>query len=164
MLIATRLLSRDKKYFEIAKDVALSSDFKIQVGAIAVLQGKVIATSTSSNKTHPLQRKYNMYRDFVHEGLVFDKLHAEIGLISQLSRLNVNPKHISIYVYRVCKSREHGIARPCEGCMQALLDAGITHVYYSTDVGFAYEELNIQKERNEWGKRNARKSICRRCA
>lgn len=159
LLIANALLPRDKRYFDIAKTVALSSDFKIQVGAIAVHGGKVIASSASSNKTHPLQRMYNSYRDFVHEGLVFDKLHAEIGLISQIQRTNINPKDISIYIYRICKSREHGLARPCEGCMQALLDIGIRNIYYSTDVGFAYEQIQ-----ERWKKKNGRKFRLRFCS
>lgn len=142
MPIAT-LLNRDMRFFNAAKSAALESDFKIKVGAIAVYGGKIVASCYSQNKTHPLQRKYNQYRDFKQEGLVFDKLHAEIGLLAQIKKLDIDMRNVSVYVYRICRCREHGMARPCSGCMKALLDAGIVHVYYSTDIGFAYERIGI---------------------
>ena len=144
------MLNRDFKFFDAARQVALTSDFKVKVGAVAVYGGYVVAASASSNKTHPLQRQYNAFREFDRTGVVMDKLHAEIGLLTHLYNMRldrVDMKNVSIYVYRVCRSREHGIARPCAGCMKALIDAGIRNVYYTTDVGFAYEQIGEHTSR-----------------
>ena len=51
------LLARDYKFFEAAKRAAEESDFKVHVGAVAVYQGRVIASAASLEKTHPVLRR-----------------------------------------------------------------------------------------------------------
>jgi len=34
------------------------------------------------------------------------------------------------------------MARPCAGCMAAIRKFGIKNVYYTTDMGYAYERLD----------------------
>ena len=51
-------------------------------------------------------------------------------------------KDVSVYVYRICKSRDHGLARPCSACYAAIRDAGITRVAYTTDYGYAWEVID----------------------
>lgn len=33
------------------------------------------------------------------------------------------------------------MARPCPSCMAAIKDIGISHIYYTTNDGYAYEKL-----------------------
>ena len=133
------LLTRDYKFFEAAKVAAGSSTFKVHVGAVAVYRGRVIASAASSNKTHPMQCKYNRFRPIDNIDLYLPKVHAEIGLLTKLQKMDVQMCDVKVYIYRKCKSREFGMARPCEACWRALLNAGIKSVYYTSDRGYVKE-------------------------
>ena len=141
------LMARDYRFFEAARKAALESDFPTRVGAIAVYGGRVIASAFSSQKTNPLQSKYNIYRKFQTDCAdCLPKVHAEISLITKLRRVqNIDLKRVKVYVYRVCKSRDKGLARPCKACLIALRDAGIRTVYYTTDFGYAHEWIDYKE-------------------
>lgn len=137
------LLARDYKFFETARKAAGESDFKVHVGAIACYRGKVIASAASSSKTHPMQQEYNKYRgSFKQVGMCLPKIHAEIGLVTKLKKLDIPMKDVSVYVYRTCKSRAFGMARPCAACRRALIELGIRRFYYTTDEGYCLEVIN----------------------
>lgn len=141
------LMARDYRFFEAARKAALKSDFKTKVGAVATFGGRIIASASSSEKTSTLQFRYNKYRDFAVNGSdCLPKLHAEIGLIAKLRKLpNIDMKRVSVYVYRVCKSKPFSLARPCAGCMRALRDAGIRSIYYTTEYnGYAHEWIDYK--------------------
>lgn len=136
------LLARDYKFFEAAKRAAEESDFKVHVGAVAVYQGRVIASAASLEKTHPMQKMYNSrFREFNQVGLSLPKMHAEIGLFAKLKKMEIPMHDVSVYVYRICKSREHGLARPCPACRAALKEIGIRKFYYTLDDGYAFEMI-----------------------
>ena len=136
------ILQRDYRYFEAARQAAGESDFKVHVGAIATYKGKVIASASSSEKTHPLQKHYNKYRQFNQVGICLPKVHAEIALIAKLKKLDIQPQYVNVYIYRTCKSKKFGLARPCEACMMALINIGIRKIYYTTDVGVCVEVID----------------------
>jgi deoxycytidylate deaminase len=136
------LLARDYKFFEAARRAAESSDFKVRVGAVAVWRRKVIASAASQNKTKPVQKYWNKFRSFSQNEECLPKLHAEIALISKLQKLDIDMRDVSVYVYRICKSREKGLARPCAACISAIRNAHISRIYYSTDIGYAAEVIN----------------------
>lgn len=142
------LLTREYKFFNAAKKAAEQSDFKVHVGAIAVYKRKIIASAASQNKTHTLQKIYNgKYRNFSQIGLSLPKVHAEIALLVKLKRMDVPMRDVSVYIYRTCKSRESGLARPCAACFAALREAGIRSIGYSTDVGVALEWIDYKEAR-----------------
>ena len=125
--------------FELARGVALQSDFhKAHVGCIITYKGRPIATGHNSNKTHPMQKKYNKYRENDQTGPFIHKLHAEIQALAKLKK-ELNPKKMSIYIYRTRKDQDFGLARPCPSCMKAIYDSGIRNVFYTTNYGFAHE-------------------------
>ena len=139
------LLAREYKFFKAARKAAEQSDFKVHVGAVAVCKRKIIASAASQNKTHTLQKIYNgRYRDFSQIGLSLPKVHAEMALLAKLKRMDVPMRDVSIYVYRTCKSRESGLARPCAACLHALMEAGIRSIGYTTDVGVALEWIDYK--------------------
>ena len=140
------LLTRDYKFFEAARKAAGESTFKVHVGAVAVWRGKVIAAAASQEKTHPLQKRWNEYRPFRQVGMALPKIHAEIGLLAKLQKLDVPMSEVKIYIYRTCKSRDYGMARPCPACWHALSAAGLKVAYYTTDRGFAKEWIEDYKE------------------
>lgn len=133
------LTKTDMHYFVKASQVAEISDFaKINIGCIAVYQGTIIGVGFNTNKTHPMQKKYNRYRN--GENFI-PKLHAEINYLNSIRYLDINFSKVKLYIYRKRKSAKYGICRSCPSCMAAIKDLGIKHVYYTTDEGFVYERM-----------------------
>lgn len=134
------LCSNDYRYFMKARKVASVSDYpKIHVGCIAVYQGQVLALGCNSNKTHPVQKFYNRFRE--DSSALLPKLHAEINCINQLKGLNINFSKVKLYIYRIGNDRDFRMARPCPSCMAAIKDFGIRDIYYTTNDGYVYERL-----------------------
>lgn len=130
----------DYKHFNKARQIAGISDFKkIHIGCVAVYQGQVIGLGCNANKTHPMQKFYNRYRQ--QPDNLLPKLHAEISCLNQIKHLNINFTKVKLYIYRIRKDQPYGMARPCPSCMAAIKDLGIRNVYYTTDAGYAYEKL-----------------------
>lgn len=132
---------KQDRYFEFARHVAEMSDFeRAKVGAVAVLKDKVISVGHNSNKSHPLQKKYNQYRNFRQDGgYIKHALHAEVACLIPLLDTDVDFSKVSLFVYRIRKDRPHGLARPCPACSKLIFDLGIKHIVYTTDHGFAHE-------------------------
>jgi len=139
------LMARDYKFFEAARKAAQESTFKVHVGAVGVYRGKVVASAASQEKTHPMQKEWNRYRPFRQIGTCLPKIHAEIGLLAKLKKMNIPLGDVKVYVYRVCKSREHGYARPCPACYHALMAAGVRVCYYTTDIGYCCEWIDYKE-------------------
>lgn len=136
---------QDYHYFKKAKSVAEISDFyKTHIGCIAVYQGNIIGIGCNSNKTHPVQKYYNRYRNDNCNSFI-PKLHAEISCINSIRNLDINFSKVKLYIYRIRKDQEYGLARPCPSCMAAIKDLGIKYIYYTTNDGFAYEETENNK-------------------
>lgn len=140
------LRNSDFHYFNKARQVATVSDYyKEHVGCVAVYHGQIISIGCNSNKTHPMQKHYNKYRE--KSDMLLPKLHAEINCINQLKHLKVNFSKVKLYIYRIRKDRPYGISRPCPSCMAAIKDLGIKDIYYTTNDGFAYERIGSKRER-----------------
>ena len=134
------LRSIDYKYFLKARQVATISDYyKTHIGCVAVYQGQVIGLGCNTNKTHPVQKFYNRYRE--PSDTMLPKLHAEISCINQIKHLNINFSKVKLYIYRIRKDQPYGMARPCPSCMAAIKDLGIRDIYYTTNEGYSYERL-----------------------
>lgn len=134
--------NRDYKYFEHAKHIAMLSDSSnIHIGYVAVLGNRIVSTGYNTPKTHPLQAHYNRFRDFNGEAMYNHTLHAEIACILPLRHADINWSKVKLYGYRIRGDIGKGIARPCKACMAALRSLGIQDVYYTTDGGFAHEEI-----------------------
>ena len=133
------LTKTDMHYFDKASKVAEISDFaKINIGCVAVYQGTIIGVGFNTNKTHPMQKKYNRYRN--GENFI-PKLHAEINCLNSIRYLDINFSKVKLYIYRKRKSAKYGMCRPCPSCMAAIKDLGIKHIYYTTDDGLVYERM-----------------------
>jgi len=128
--------------FEVAKTVALTSPHhKARVGAVIESRGEIIAVGTNGIKSHPLQQKYNQLRFRDDDVSSMDhRTHAELAALIKAGG-NIDPVRAAMYVYRIMKNGSRGMARPCGGCVPALLDFKVKRVYYTTTDGFAYEEL-----------------------
>ena len=130
----------DYRYFDKARQIADISDYsRIHIGCIAVYQGQVIGLGFNTNKTHPVQKFYNRYRE--PSDTMLPKLHAEISCINQIKHLNINFSKVKLYIYRIRKDQPFGMARPCPSCMAAIRDLGIRDIYYTTNDGYVFERL-----------------------
>lgn len=130
----------DYRYFKKARQVALISDYqKVHIGCVAVYQGNIISIACNTNKTHPMQKYYNRYRE--ESDVMIPKLHAEINCLNQLKHLNINFSKVKLYIYRIRNDRPYGMARPCPSCMAAIRDLGIRDIYYTTNDGYAHERI-----------------------
>lgn len=122
--------------------IASVSDFKkFHIGCVAVYQGKIIGLACNTRKTHPIQKKYNVYRNHENNDFLMPRLHAEITCLNNISKLDINFAKVKLYICRERTSGEIGLSRPCVACMRAIKDLGIKKIYYTTDVGYACEEL-----------------------
>ena len=141
----------DYRYFDKAKQIAEISDFKkIHIGCVAVYKGNIVGIGCNTNKTHPIQKYYNQFRNPDGEETYISsipKLHAEINCLNQLKHLDINYEKVKLYIYRKRNDRPYGMGRPCESCMAAIKDFGIRDIYYTTNDGFVHERIENIKER-----------------
>ena len=128
------------KYFTKARQAANLSDYhKTHVGCVAVYHGQVIGLGYNTNKTHPIQKYYNRYRE--PSDTMLPKLHAEINCLNQIKHIDINFSKVKLYIYRTRNDQPFGLSRPCPSCMAAIKDLGIKDIYYTTNDGYAYERL-----------------------
>lgn len=136
------MTNADYRYFYKARLISEFSDYKkVHIGCVAIYQGKIIGFGYNSNKTHPLQKHYNQYRDFNNSAASIHKLHAEILCLCSISHLDIKFNKVKLYIYRKRNDQPFGMARPCPACMNAIRDMGIKNIYYTTNDGYAYESL-----------------------
>ncbi len=137
---------KDKRFFQIAERQAKLSNFHDnQLGCVVAYKRKVIAEGHNSNKTHPIQKVYNEgYRTANNEYWPSHTLHAEMACLIEAEKV-LTKEELSKATLYVCRTRRitpYGLARPCPACMKRIKDLGIRHIYYTTNDGFAEEELN----------------------
>lgn len=131
------------KFFEKAALVASESNFhRHHLGCIAVLKNKIIASSSNKLKTHPIQKLFDDKFRFTcdSEFQNMHSLHAEIACLSMIKQ-DINYRDLELYIVRLRKNGEYGLARPCPSCYQYILQKGICKINYSTDIGFCTEYL-----------------------
>ena len=113
---------------------------RTKIGCAIVYKGAVIATAPNSDKTSPIQRRYNDFR-FVDCGTPA-KTHAEIGALAKIRWLDIDFDRIYVYVYREDKTGNLALARPCPSCIGYMKSLGIKHICYTTPDGYAEERLD----------------------
>lgn len=143
-----KITKSDYKFFEMARKEAEKSDFdSFKLGCILSYKKHVIGRGHNSNKTSPKQKKYNRYRQFKKgPKAIKHSLHAEIDSLNSVPyplAQSIDWSKVDVYIYRISPGKALGIgmARSCPACMAALKDKGIKKIYYTTDTGFAMEEI-----------------------
>ena len=136
-----------ERYFKFAKIAAQFSDYEgtrsaPAIGAVAIYKGSVVAIAWNTNKTSPLQARYNVYR--YEPADTPCKAHCETQLIQRLRWKFGNSldwAKVHIYLYREYKDGSLAPSRPCPSCMAMLRDFGIKKIMYTTEDGFAEEKI-----------------------
>ena len=134
------LTRSQKSFFDIAKKVSELSTYhrkNVKIGCLVVLGHRIIGSGYNSDKTSPVQRKYNKLR-FSEE--TPHRLHAEISaLLPLLNNKDIDFSKVKIFTYREKADHSLGKSRPCKSCMALIKDLGIKHIYYTTDDGYCHE-------------------------
>ena len=131
------------KFFDKAASVAATSEFeRFRLGCVAVLKNKIISMSPNKLKTHRIQAEFDKFRQFNcrSDPKNMHSLHAEIACISMIKQ-EIPYKDLELYIVRLLKDDSFGLARPCPACFQYILSKGIHRVFYTTNMGFSYEEI-----------------------
>ena len=131
-------------YFDKAKNVSFLSDFKqVHIGCVAVYKKQIIGVGYNTNKTHPIQMKYNKYRNLYWNGIQPQaKLHAEMMCLLSIKDLNIDFSKVKLYIYREDKNCHLALSKPCDGCMRAIKDLGIKEINYTVYNGYVKEKIN----------------------
>lgn len=134
--LKTSKVERYLKYAEATSE--LSSYPRIKIGAVIVRKNSVLAVGVNEEKSHPIQKRYNIYRDIDVE--IEHNIHAEMAA---LIKCRESLKGADIYIYRKDSNGNTAICKPCAACRKALLDSGIRRVYYTTSDGYAVDYYNV---------------------
>ncbi len=134
------LRKSDRVYFNIAKSVSELSDFpRVKIGSCSVYKHKVISTGFNTQRTDPMQKKYNRYRfteDTKHT------CHAELSCLKPLiGRKDIDFKNVSLYIYRQYQDGRLALSRPCPSCMKLITELGIRSIYYTGPNSYISEEI-----------------------
>lgn len=90
-------------------------------------KGNILSFGINSySKTHPKQLHYNK---ICNPTRIY--LHSEIDALIKCKSENAH----TMIIARITKKGETKIAKPCEGCFNALRDNGIKKVYYTNNYG-----------------------------
>jgi deoxycytidylate deaminase len=113
-----------------------------RISAAVAIRNDIISTGYCQKRTHPFQARYSKNPDSIY-------LHAETNAIS--NSLNHIGKDVlakaTLYIHRVKHPGRgsgewiDGMARPCPGCMRAILAFGLKKVVYSTEENGKYQVL-----------------------
>ena len=143
-----KLTNKDYKFFEYARRAAAKSTYKqFHIGCVLVYKNHIIGEGYNEDKTSPSQKKFNRYRQFNNSCKPIEhKNHAEINALRSVPYQvdkNTDWSKVKIYVFRLCHDgkRLSNIARPCPACIAAIRQKGIHQIYYTTNDGYAMEEL-----------------------
>ena len=136
-----------ERYFKFARMAAKWADYQgtrsaPAIGAVAVYKGSIVAEAWNTNKTSPLQARYNVYR--YEPADTPCKAHCETQLIQRLRWKfgnNIDWSKVNIYLYREYKDGSLAPSRPCPSCMAMLRDFHIKKIMYTTEDGFAEEKI-----------------------
>lgn len=137
----------DKHMFAAAREVSFESDYtggsKVKMGCVVAYCGTILARGSNTNKTHPIQDKYNVYR-FPKQSSRYlpPKAHAELAAISKLKYLDIDWSKVHVYVYREYADGSLAMARPCAACIAAIKNEfHIKHIHYTSPDGYCHEVL-----------------------
>ena len=136
---------RQLRFFERAANVAKGSDFdRYHLGCIAVLKNHIVAASANKLKTHPQQARFDRFREFNNiksDPRNMHSLHAEIACLNMLRDQDIPYKDLELYIVRLRRDLDYGLARPCAACFNYIKSLGVRKIYYTSNGGFVYEEI-----------------------
>jgi tRNA(Arg) A34 adenosine deaminase TadA len=127
---------RDYRIMDFLRRQAIDNEgaSRAKMAAAVVLKGKIISTGRNQYKTHPIATEYGKNSDaiFLHA-----ETHAIVNSLNHLDKADLS--RATLYIYRVKRPHGHlnnwvsGLAKPCIGCMRAIVEYDFKRVVYTTD-------------------------------
>lgn len=106
-----------------------------------IYKGRVVSFGINSDKTSPLQNKYRLCTDLKYIENFVDKEHSEVNCLRK-SDESINFSKCEIVIISKKKDGEFRLARPCDVCMTAIKDFGISKIYYTNrNQTFSFERV-----------------------
>ncbi len=102
---------------------AMADHANWRLGAVVVKGGSYLGAGWNKAKNNPTLVSKEHIRHCA--------VHAEADALSGVS----NAVGATIYVARITRGGDIGIARPCEQCQELIQAAGVNKVYYTSDTG-----------------------------
>lgn len=139
---------KDSHLFKVARECSFQSDYsgcgRARIGCVIAYHGTILAKGFNSDKTHSAQAHYNKWR-YKESGNKYlpSKIHSEVAALQKIKYLDIDFSKVHIYIYRELRDGTLGLARPCEACMQAIRDAQIKHIHYTTNQGYCHEVIKL---------------------
>ena len=131
-----------KHFLRLAKEASYKSNYsihrRVQVGAILVYKGTILAKGWNTDRTHTDQMRFNHYR---FEGEFPHKLHAEQMALSKVKYLDIDFSKVILYIYREYNDGSPAMARCCPSCFAAAKALKIGTIVYTTENGYAVEKI-----------------------
>lgn len=116
------------------KESSKSTYNRVRIGAVLVLNNKVIGKGANLSTSHPLQSFHNNRTGRVAPA---HNLHAEIHALVNCSLSNIHGAEI--YVARFDRRGNLAMCRPCVACEDALRRAGVKRVVYTSQQGIQHD-------------------------
>ena len=133
--------------YRLAYDHETTLNNGAKICAAVQIKNQLISIGFNQGKTHPLQARFGRNADSIF-------LHAEISAIKNaLNHIHADDLiGATLFVARAKrnKARDWGLAKPCEGCTEAINFFGISTVNYTTDNRNEFMQWKVHKkpERN----------------
>ncbi|MER6434108.1 deaminase [Streptomyces sp900105245] len=115
-------------FMQAALRQALRSNCRFPMGAILTQGNRVLASAPNKKRNSPMI-------DYRHS-----TFHAEEAVLRRVS----NTEGATIYVARVNARRQPAMAKPCGRCQQAMLQAGVRRVFYTSHTGVVQGMVLLQ--------------------
>lgn len=139
----------NERFFKFAREASFKADYKNKgtsnspaIGAVAVYKGSIVAEAWNTNKTSPLQARYNIYR--YNNPNYPSKSHCETMLVQRLRWKfgdSLDWSKVDIYLYREYKDGSLAESRCCESCYHLLRDLGVKRIFYTSSRGYIEERF-----------------------
>ena len=111
------------KFFNLAKQIAANSPSRFKIGTVIVHKNSIISVGWNDmTRTHPRSNS------------PFNYLHSEIHALIKSGRKQL--KGSDVYIFRRLKNGNPACSKPCLHCYKALIDSGISNIYYTEENGF----------------------------
>lgn len=136
---------RDRRFMEMITELATEHKpgdrfrTNAKLCAVITVKNKPVAIGFNSDKTHTFQARFAKNEDAIFR-------HAETDCILQaLREISADDlRRATIYIGRVKgNNNSWGLAKPCAGCMRAILHYEIKRVVYSLDETGEFEEMDM---------------------
>lgn len=142
------IILKDQKALELLTDIASDTTkvANVQIASMLVIKNEIISIGSAVMKSHPFQQRFGRTSHSIF-------LHAETNCIHRSLR-KVSPDELSKATLYICRVKNifqkeskrnifgWGIAKPCSGCLRAIVEFNIKRVVYTLDgVDLQWEDL-----------------------